>query len=195
MAKDIEELKFVADLAHNGGVMQAQNEALKAEIESLKAENKSLKAENKSLKAENKSLKAEVKHLSETNDKQQQLLIQKDQMIAEGIHKPVVVVNKYYLLSVPKTCQYVSTLDNDGRRFVGHFMHHTLSDGTPMSVIEQVDEMTQLEASQDGRLAGAIEELASRPTTQNTYQAPVGQVLEHVEKVDHINNDRDGKRP
>ena len=31
MESTIEELKFVADLAHNGGMMQAQNEALTAE--------------------------------------------------------------------------------------------------------------------------------------------------------------------
>ena len=178
MANDIEKLKFVADLAHNGGVLQAQNEALKAHIESLKAQNEMLKTSYETLKAENA-------HLREENSQQRLLLIQKDEVIAASGRQPTVVVNQYYLLSVPKTFQYVNTLDNDGRRFVGHFMHHTLSDGTPMSVIEQVNEMTQLEGNQEERLAGAIENLANRPTTQNTYQAPVGQVLEHVDKVDN----------
>ena len=38
MDPTIEELKFVADLAHNGGMMKAQNEALSADLTKLQTE-------------------------------------------------------------------------------------------------------------------------------------------------------------
>ena len=38
MESTIEELKFVADLAHNGGMMKAQNEALSADLTKLQTE-------------------------------------------------------------------------------------------------------------------------------------------------------------
>ena len=156
MEKSIEELKFVAELAHNGGMMQALNE----------------------------SLKSEVLRLQEDNKKQEMMLMQKDKMIAarderiaelqsmlqQSISQPTVVVNQFFVLSKPKTYEYVSTLDNNGRRFVGHFIHQALPDGTPMSVIAQVDEMTRLEGSHEGRLADALEDLAKKPTTQVTTQ-------------------------
>ena len=50
MENNIEELRFVADLAHNGGMMQAQNEALKAENLRLQEENMRLRAENDNLR-------------------------------------------------------------------------------------------------------------------------------------------------
>jgi hypothetical protein len=96
----------------------------------------------------------------------------------------VVVVNNYYVLSVPKTYKYVNALDNAGRRFVGHFIHQTMSDGTPQSVMAQVDEMTQLEGSQEGRLADAMEELAKKPTTQNNY----GDMVETKTVIPRVEN-------
>ena len=38
MDPTIEELKFVADLAHNGGMMKAQNEALSADLTKLQTD-------------------------------------------------------------------------------------------------------------------------------------------------------------
>ena len=144
MAKDIEELRFVADLAHNGGVMQAQNEVLQKE--------------NARLQADNARLTADIARLQAIIEQYQQ-----------NCSQPTVVVNQYFMLSIPKTSEYVSELDNNGRRFVCHFMHNTMPDGTPMSVIAQVDEMTRLEGSPEARLTHAMEDLAQRPTTQNVY--------------------------
>ena len=148
MDKNIDELRFVADLAHNGGVMQAQNEHLKNENDRLRHENEKLRFENEGLKAKIDELRA-VRQLNS--------------------QQPTVVVNNFYVLSVPKTHQYVSVLNNADRRFVGHFMHQTLSEGTPQYLIAQIDEITQPKASQEERLADAMEELAKKPTTQNNY--------------------------
>lgn len=165
MNTDIEELRFVADLAHNEGRMQAQNEQLRDEIEQQKREIERLRSENEGLRAEVADLKAAQQQASQ---------------------QPKVVVNNFYLLSVPKTFKYVSALDNDGRRFVGHFMHQTLSDTTPQSVMAQVDEMTQLEGGQEGRLADAMEELARKPTTQNNY----GDTVEMKTVIPRVENYR-----
>ena len=160
MNNDIEELRFVADLAHNGGMMQAENEHLKrdnaklqVEIEHLKKNNVQQQGEIVKLQDENRRLRAEMDVMK----------------YSQAQSQPTVVVNNFYMLSVPKTHDYVCKLDNDGRRFVGHFMHHTLPDNTQRSIIDEVDEMTQLAVSQDDRLADAMEKLASKPTTQNNY--------------------------
>lgn len=143
MSKDIDELRFVADLAHNGGMMQAENEYLKKDNAQLQVENERLKNDNMQLRTEigklkddNRLMRAEMDVLRSTPPQGQ----------------PTVVVNNYYLLSMPKTSNYVRALDNEGRLFVGHFMHHTLSDGTPQSVIDEVDEMTQLEHHDEGHV-------------------------------------------
>jgi len=148
MDKNIDELKFVADLAHNGGMMQAQNEHLKHENERLRHEIEQLRSEIAGLKAKLDE-SVVVKQLNS--------------------QQPTVVVNNFYVLSVPKTHQYVSVLNNDDRRFVGHFMHQTLSEGTPQFMIAQIDAITQLKGSEEERLADAVEELAKKPTTQNNY--------------------------
>ena len=155
MNTNIEELKFVTDLAHNGGVMQAQNDALKAEVERLKAE---------------------IDNQKEMNLKKDDIIAAQNQRIAELLamlhqqdSQPKVVVHNFFLLSCHKTVSYVNGLDNDGRRFVAHFMHHTMPADTPMSVIAEVDKITTLEGDKKGRLADALEEIAKKPTTQNNY--------------------------
>ena len=83
---------------------------------------------------------------------------------------PVVMVNNfYYVLSWPKTVDYVTKLDSNGRMSAGHFIHHTLPDGINMNFVKRVDELTMLETPQDQRLADAMEKVAGRPTTQNIY--------------------------
>ena len=63
---------------------------------------------------------------------------------------PTVVVNQYFMLSVPLTRDYVSNLSNDGRQFVGHMLHHTMPAETPRYMLEQVDEMTRLTPQEGG---------------------------------------------
>ena len=83
---------------------------------------------------------------------------------------PVLMVNNfYYVLSWPKTVEYVGKLDSQGRMSAGHFIHQTLPDGINMNFVKRVDELTKLEAPQDQRLADAMEKVAGRPTTQNIY--------------------------
>ncbi len=58
MDNKLEELKFVADLAHNGGMMQAQNEALTAEVAKLRTQLNAKDEEIVALKQRNAELEA-----------------------------------------------------------------------------------------------------------------------------------------
>ena len=124
-------LQMVVNMATNDGRMKAQQELMEAEI------NK----QRELLKQKDNEIVERDKRIAYLEERLAQVMEQK---------KPLVV-NNYYMLSVPKTRDYVCHLDNRDRRFVGHFMHHTLPDDTPMSVIEQVNEMTRLE-HQEGQV-------------------------------------------
>ena len=175
METKIEELRFVADLAHNGGMMQAENAALKAEL----ATQKTVANEQKVL------LMEKDKIIAERDEK----IVQKNRRIAEleaivqqqNVQQPTMVVNQFFVLSMNKTISYISALDNNGRCFAGHFLHHTLYDGTPSVMMEKVDEITQLAGDVRKELAEAIKESAQKPTTKvNT--------VNYNEYVDEQNN-------
>ena len=53
-------------------------------------------------------------------------------------------------------------------------MHHTMADNLPKRIYERVDEITQLEGNQTGRLADAMEKVAEKPTTQNNVFPQAG---------------------
>ena len=175
METKLEELRFVADLARNGGVMEAQKAALEAEL----AMQKTVVNEQKTL------LMAKDKMIAERDDK----IVQKDRRIAEleaivqqqNVQQPTMVVNQFFVLSLNKTISYISTLDNNGRFFAGHFLHHTLLEGTPTSMIEKVDEITSLEGDVRKDLADALKKTAEKHTTQiNTTN-----YNEHVDEQDN----------
>ena len=125
-------LLMVVDMAAKGGRMEAKQEAQDKEIERLIEENRQLKAE----RAKDKERISEL----------EQLLHQ------EQAARPQVVVNNYnfFVLSVPRTRAYVDTLGNDGRQFVGHMLHQTMPEDTPRSMLDKVDEITQLKGRGDG---------------------------------------------
>ena len=172
MAKDIEELKMILDMAANGGKMQAQNEMLLDKIAQLENEIKRQKNENKKLRND---LAEKVKECEEKDHRIEELEAKLMCEIPSGdsdtcAQGPVVMVNNfYYVLSWPKTVDYVTKLDSNGRMSAGHFIHHTLPDGINMNFVKRVDELTMLETPQDQRLADAMEKVAGRPTTQNIY--------------------------
>ena len=172
MAKDIEELKMILDMAANGGKMQAQNEMLLDKIAQLENEIKRQKNEIKKLRND---LAEKAKECEEKDHRIEELEAklmceipsEDSDTCAQG---PVVMVNNfYYVLSWPKTVDYVTKLDSNGRMSAGHFIHHTLPDGINMNFVKRVDELTMLETPQDQRLADAMEKVAGRPTTQNIY--------------------------
>ena len=172
MAKDAEELKIILDMAANGGKMQAQNEMLLKRIAQLENDLKRQKNENKKLKNDlaDKTKECEVKD-HRIEELEARLMCEtpsgNTETCAQG---PVLMVNNfYYVLSWPKTVEYVGKLDSQGRMSAGHFIHQTLPDGINMSFVKRVDELTKLEAPQDQRLADAMEKVAGRPTTQNIY--------------------------
>ena len=145
MESTIEELKFVADLAHNGGMMQAQKEALTAEVAKLRTQLNAKDEEIVALKRRNAELEA-MGHQS-------------------NFQQATMVVKQYFVLSIHKTINYISALDNNARCFAGHFLHHTLTDGTPPMMLAKVDEITMLQGDASRELADAIKEVAEKPTT------------------------------
>jgi hypothetical protein len=172
MAKNAEELKVILDMAANGGKMQAQNEMLMDRLAQKDKEIEGLKNENKELK---NGLTEKTKECEEKDRRIEELEARlmcempsgNTETCAQG---PVLMVNNfYYVLSWPKTVEYVGKLDSQGRMSAGHFIHQTLPDGINMNFVKRVDELTKLEAPQDQRLADAMEKVAGRPTTQNIY--------------------------
>ena len=172
MAKDAEELKIILDMAANGGKMQAQNEMLLKRIAQLENDLKRQKNENKKLKND---LADKTKECEEKDHRIEELEARLMCEMPSGntetcTQGPVLMVNNfYYVLSWPKTVEYVGKLDSQGRMSAGHFIHQTLPDGINMNFVKRVDELTKLEAPQDQRLADAMEKVAGRPTTQNIY--------------------------
>ena len=63
--------------------------------------------------------------------------------------QPKVVVNQFFVLSVPRTRDYVGNLNNDGRQFVSHMLNHTLAENSPRSAFDEVNRMTELRNRQD----------------------------------------------
>ncbi len=89
MSYDIEELRFVADLAHKGGMMQAENEH-------LKKDNAKLQTENEQLKKNYVQQQGEIVKLQDEN---RRLRAEMDVMkYSQAQSQPTVVVNNYYLL-------------------------------------------------------------------------------------------------
>ena len=121
-------LQMVVDMATQGGKMEARQEANEREIEELRAEVKRQR---------------EVIERREARIEELEGLLQQNAL-------PKVVVNHYFMLSVPLTRDYVSHLGNDGRQFVGHMLHHTMPAETPRYLLEQVDEMTRLNPQEGG---------------------------------------------
>jgi hypothetical protein len=172
MAKDVEELKMILDMAANGGKMQAQNEMLLEKMAQLENDLKRQKNENKKLKNDlaekTKECEDKDRRIEELEAKlTYEIPSENSETSAQGA--VVMVNNFYYVLSWPKTVEYVGSLDSNGRISAGHFIHHTMPDGINMNFVKRVDELTKLDAPQDKRLADAIERVADRPTTQNIY--------------------------
>lgn len=166
MAKDIDELRLIVDLATDKGKMEQQNSQLNEE----RAQMQHKLAEQEALIAQQQAyitmLEGRVREL---------------EALACGCEKAaaqpatqVVLMAQYLLLSGAKTKAYVKNLNDTQRMFAGHMLIHTLAEGTPQALLDQVTEMTQLEgAARQERLASAIEEVATKPTTStNIYPQP-----------------------
>lgn len=145
MAENTENLKLIIDLASNSGAMQER-------CVRLADENAKLREENAELKDEISELKQEYARLKATLEAQDRLIaeqtehIQELEKVASQIPSggSVVVVNQYFMLSVEKTCEYVTRLDAEHRIFVGHMFQHTLPDNTSKHILDQVRDMTEL---------------------------------------------------
>ena len=157
-------LMMMVDMAAQGGQMEALQEAKDKEIEELRREN----GELRDGLAKRDARIAELESM----------------LIQQGNARPTVVVNQFFMLSVPRTRTYVSSLSNNGRQFVGHMLHQTLAEDTPRYVMDEVDEMTKLKDSTDSRLAEAMEEISRKPTTQNNY----GDMVENKTVIPNVGN-------
>ena len=143
-------LEMVASYAESSGEMKALRAALERE--------------NAGLKAIINDQKAQLEMCYKRIGDLEMLLQQANDA------RPQIVVNRYYVLDMPKTNAYVRTLSNTGRLLVCHLMHHALTDDTPESVKQQVDEITSLER-EDG---GVVIQTNNGPVNGNINTQQVG---------------------
>lgn len=84
-----------------------------------------------------------------------------------------MLLNHFLVLEEQKANCYMLGLHSQERALLGHFMIQTLPDDAPQSMIETVKTMSRPELPKN------------QPVIENTYNAPVGQVMAHVEKVEN----------
>lgn len=185
MAKDLEEFKMIIDLAKNGGMMEARiammEDQQKQKDEEIAKLREQLKEKDKQLGRKDKQIAEKDKQIEEKDQRIKELeslvvsseTADNSQANTAG-QQPVVVIQEYYLLDRPKTISYVCGLEDNLKIFAGHMLLHTMADNMPKYVYDQVNEMTELEGNQTGRLADAIEKAAEKPTTQNTVYPQAG---------------------
>lgn len=180
MAKNIDELKMIIELAHKEGMKQAQLETLQGTVKDLEKKLEQMEKDKQRLEEEGKRLRNELAEKARENDEQKARIRDLEGMTASisaidgtGPGKVVVVNNYYLMLSWPKTVDYMGGLDADHRMFAGHMIHHTLPDGTPLQIHTMVDEATRLENLQEKRMADAMEEMAKHPATENHYHGDI----------------------
>ena len=154
-------LQKMVDMAQQGGRMEAKHEAQEAELVRLRLTVADQRKEIEEQKREIAALQAQLR--------------------LQASKQPRVVVNQFFLLSVPKTRVYVGNLDNDGRQFVGHMLHQTMPDDTPQCVIAQVDEMTQLKRQEGG---GVVVERNYGPVNGNVSTQNFGMDNENVKQIE-----------
>ena len=167
MSKNIEELKMIVDLAKSDGKKEAENEMLKTAKKQLED---NCAKQQKMLAQKDRQLAEKDKKIEELEERIREL----EEIVANKPYggdsqQPVVFVNQYFLLDCPKTINYVGALDNRQKMFAGHLLLHTMADNTPKKIFDQVNEMTQLENNSTDRLIDAMEKVAERPVTQQTY--------------------------
>ena len=160
MEKNTEELKLVIELATDKGREEQKNRQLADKIDQLNKKIEFLTEQIAEKERENEQLKERIRL--------QEYMANSNGTVAENQSpRKVVVVKKFIILSTLKTVEYVDSLDDDHRIFAGHFLTHTLADGTPSFQIDQVTEMTRLEGCKRQRdLTDAIEKAAEKPSVQ-----------------------------
>ena len=192
MTKNLDELKMIVDLAKTGGMMEAQNKMMEEQLqekdeeiarqkEMLKEKEKVIAKKDKQLAERDKQIEEKDKQIAEKDARIKELeslmmtveTTEDSQTTAGGQH-PVVIIQQYFLLDILKTISYVLRLNNSQKMLVGHLLHHTMADTLPKRIYERVDEITQLEGNQTGRLADAMEKVAEKPTTQNIVYPQAG---------------------
>ena len=192
MAKDLDELKMIVDLAKTGGMMEARNlmmeELVKQKDEELAQLKEMLKEKDKVIAKKDRQLAEKDKQIEERD----RLIEEKDARIKEleslmvtvdtaedgqtnaGGQHPLVIIQQYFLLDILKTISYVVSLNNSQKMLVGHMLHQTMADNVPKRIYDKVDAITQLEGDQTGRLADAMEKVVEKPTTQNIVYPQAG---------------------
>ena len=144
-------LMMMVDMAAQGGKMEALQEAKDREIDELRTVCD--------------ELRREIAKRDERIAQLEALVFQQENA------RPQVVVNQFFVLSVSRTRVYVSSLSNNGRQFVGHMLHHTMLEDTPRSMLDKVDEITQLKDCQEG---GVVIQHNTGPVNGNIGTQNVG---------------------
>lgn len=192
MAKDLDELKMIVDLAKTGGIMEARNMMMEEQMrqkddeiaqlkEMLKEKDKVIARKDKQLADKDKQIEERDKQIEEKDARIKELeslMVTVDTtengQTAAGDQPPLVIIQQYFLLDMIKTISYVLKLNDSQKMFVGHMLHQTMPDDVPKPIYDKVDAMTRLDGSQTGRLADAMEKVVEKPTTQNIVYPQAG---------------------
>ena len=192
MAKDLDELKMIVDLAKTGGMMEARNMMMEEQLqqkneeiaslkEMLKEKDKVIVKKDKQLAEKDKQIEERDRQIEEKDTRIKELeSLMVDVEMAEngqtaaGGQPPMVIIQQYFLLDILKTISYVVSLNNSQKMLVGHLLHQTMADNVPKRIYDKVDAITKLEGDQTGRLADAMEKVAEKPTTQNNVYPQAG---------------------
>lgn len=180
MAQNIEELHLLVDLATEKGKMEQANNYLKEErvlMQNKLAEQEAVICQQKDYI---KQLEDRIRNL--------EALLSYAGLTDTQSETNIILVARYLMLSGDKTRAYVKSLDDSHRMFAGHMLTHTLAEGAPQAMLDEVAQITQLEgyARQD-RLTSALEEIVKRPVaetniyTQSGSTANVGCEMQRAE--------------
>lgn len=180
MNDSIEAMKLVANISRETGVFEGENGMLKMRVNDLQKQIEQLQAR---VDEKDKALQASERRAEDYRHRIAEL---ESLMTTGGGKSPVVVVNQYFLLDRPKTMNYVGKLDNIHKMFAGHMLLHTMADSTPKQLIDEVNDMTRLEAGQTDRLVDAIKEAGEKPRVSMndvTFQGAMYEVSDNNEVI------------
>lgn len=147
---ETESLQMVMEMAKQNGKNEAKAEMLQEKIVQLTDEVKQKDGEISSMAEVISDKNEEIAYLKEQlkqRDEKIEILEQQNGIYNCGANGNVVV-NQFFVLSVPKTRTYAGLLNNDGRIKMCHMFQNTMPDGTAPEVFNKVKEITMLQEPQ-----------------------------------------------
>jgi len=186
MSDEIEKFKMMVDMAKENGrqesvcnMQESELARLRAEIEKINQEMADKEQSARSRLEKEQSAKSKLeKKCQKLEDRIKELELELARSPKEESSQgPTIVVSNFIVLSKPKTAQYVSQLDDNGRMFACHLLANTMPDACTLNDYDTIKQITQLGGiAREQQLTDALKETATRPTT----------VIQNVESLTKI---------